>query len=182
MPACNSLRQSSFSAVLVLLLSCATRPQPSTSPRVEPVPSAVTSHTSAEPKGVDARATQLLGLMSLEEKLSYIGGINEFFIRGIPRLGIPEVKFADGPVGCRNWGPSTAYPATIGLAATFDTVLAAQVGRALARDSRARGVHVLLAPAVNIQRSPLTGRNFEYLGEDPMLAGATATELVKGVQ
>jgi beta-glucosidase len=120
--------------------------------------------------------------MTLEEKLAYIGGEREFFIRAVPRLGIPEIKFADGPVGCRNWGPSTAYPATVGLAATFDTSLAKRVGQAMARDSRARGVHVLLAPGVNLQRSPLNGRNFEYLGEDPILAGTLATELVRGIQ
>ena len=120
--------------------------------------------------------------MTLDEKLSYIGGDRDFFIRAIPRLKIPEIKFADGPVGCRNWGPSTAYPATIGLAASFDKALAARVGKSMARDCRARGVHVLLAPGVNIQRSPLNGRNFEYLGEDPLLAGSQATELVKGLQ
>lgn len=120
--------------------------------------------------------------MSLDEKLSYIGGVNEFFIRGIPRLGIPEIKLADGPVGCRNWGKSTAYPSTVGLAASFDRTSANQMGRAMARDSRARGVHVLLGPGVNLQRSPLSGRNFEYMGEDPMLAGSMATELAQGIQ
>ncbi|HMA94006.1 MAG TPA: glycoside hydrolase family 3 protein [Polyangiaceae bacterium] len=120
--------------------------------------------------------------MSLDEKLSYIGGINEFFIRGIPRLGIPEIKLADGPVGCRNWGASTAYPSTVGLAASFDRALAKEMGRAMARDSRARGVHVLLAPGVNLQRSPVNGRSFEYMGEDPMLAGTMATELAQGLQ
>ena len=120
--------------------------------------------------------------MSLDEKLAYVGGHDDFFIRPIDRLGIPAIKFADGPVGCRNWGPSTAYPATIGLAATFDTELALAVGQSMARDCRARGVHVLLAPGMNIQRSPVSGRNFEYLGEDPRLAARIATDLVRGVQ
>ncbi len=120
--------------------------------------------------------------MTLEEKLAYVGGDRDFYIRPVPRLGIPEIKLADGPVGVRNWGPSTAYPSTVGLAAAFDPEIAARVGRAMARDARARGVHVLLGPAVNIQRSPLNGRNFEYMGEDPMLAGRTATEVVKGMQ
>ena len=120
--------------------------------------------------------------MTLEEKIAYVGGDRSFYIRAVPRLGIPEIKMADGPAGCRNWGPSTAYPAAIGLAATFDRELAERVGVALGRDCRARGVHVLLAPGVNIQRSPLNGRNFEYLGEDPFLAGTTAAALVRGVQ
>ncbi len=115
------------------------------------------------------RAEILAGQMTLEEKIEYLGGQREFFIRAVPRLGIPEIKMADGPVGCRNWGPSTAYPASIGLAASFQPSLSESVGRSIARDCRARGVHILLAPGVNIQRSPLNGRNFEYLGEDPFL-------------
>ena len=120
--------------------------------------------------------------MTLEEKIAYVGGDREFFIRPLPRLKLPEIKFSDGPVGCRNWGPSTAYPASIGVAAAFDRALAQRVGTAMGRDCRARGVHVLLGPAVNIQRSPLNGRNFEYLGEDPYLAGQTAASVIRGVQ
>lgn len=135
-----------------------------------------------DPRSPEARAEHLVAAMTLDEKLSYIGGERGFYIRAVPRLQIPEIKFADGPVGCRNWGPSTAYPASVGLAASFDKAIALQVGKAMGRDCRARGVHVLLAPGVNIQRSPLNGRNFEYLGEDPLLAGIVATEFVKGVQ
>jgi beta-glucosidase len=120
--------------------------------------------------------------MTLEEKLAYIGGDRDFYIRAVPRLGIPEIKLSDGPSGCRNWGPSTAYPAAIALAASFDDALAEHVGKAIGRDCRARGVHILLAPGVNLQRSPLNGRNFEYMGEDPLLAGKTAAAYVRGVQ
>jgi beta-glucosidase len=120
--------------------------------------------------------------MTLDEKLHYVGGERDFFIRGIPRLGIPEIKLADGPLGCRNWGPSTAYAAPIGLAASFDTALAKRVGQSMAKDCRARGVHILLGPGVNIQRSPLSGRNFEYLGEDPFLAGSTSVAFVEALQ
>ncbi len=130
----------------------------------------------------DSRAEELLSRMTLAEKLDYIGGDRFFYIRPIPRLGIPEIKMSDGPVGCRTWGPTIAYPAAIGLAATFDLALAERVGRSIARDCRARGVHVLLAPGVNIARSPRGGRNFEYLGEDPFLAGKTAAAFVRGVQ
>jgi beta-glucosidase len=130
----------------------------------------------------DERAERLVARMTLEEKLAYIGGDRDFYIRAVPRLGIPEIKMSDGPAGCRNWGPNTAFPAAIALAASFDVTLVEEVGRAIGRDCRARGVHILLAPGMNIQRSPLNGRNFEYLGEDPLLAGKTAAAFIRGVQ
>ncbi len=130
----------------------------------------------------DERAEALLAQMTLEEKLAYIGGDRSFYIRPVERLGIPEIKMSDGPVGCRNWGASTAYPATVALAATFDPGLAERMGTAIGRDCRARGVHILLGPGVNLHRSPLTGRNFEYLGEDPLLAGEMAAAYIRGVQ
>jgi beta-glucosidase len=120
--------------------------------------------------------------MTLEEKIDYIGGDRAFYIRGIERLSVPEIKMSDGPAGCRNWGPSTAYPAPLATAATFDAAVAERVGKSIGRDCRARGVHILLAPGMNIHRSPLGGRNFEYLGEDPFLAGKTAAAFIRGVQ
>ncbi len=128
------------------------------------------------------RAEALLDQMTLAEKIDYIGGYQSFNIRAVPRLGIPEIKMSDGPMGCRNDGPSTAYPAGIGLAATFDEDMAETVGASMGRDCRARGVHILLAPGVNIYRSPLAGRNFEYFGEDPLLSGKTAAAFIRGVQ
>ena len=130
----------------------------------------------------DERARAILSQMTLEEKIDYLGGDRSFYIRGVPRLSIPEIKMSDGPAGCRNWGPSTAYPAPLATAATFDPGVAERVGKSIGRDCRARGVHILLAPGVNIHRSPLGGRNFEYLGEDPFLAGKTATAFIRGVQ
>jgi len=130
----------------------------------------------------ERRVEQWLAKMTLEEKIDYVGGDRDFFIRAVASLGIPEIKMSDGPSGCRNWGPSTAYPAAIALSASFDSSLAERVGQSIARDCRARGVRILLAPGVNIQRSPLNGRNFEYLGEDPFLAGTTAAAYVRGVQ
>jgi beta-glucosidase len=120
--------------------------------------------------------------MTLAEKIDYLGGDREFFIRPVERLKIPEIKMSDGPAGCRNWGPNTTYPAAVALAASYDTALVEQVGRGIGRDCRARGVHILLAPGMNIARTPLNGRNFEYYGEDPLLAGKTATAFIRGVQ
>lgn len=139
------------------------------------------THQAAETNAVQ-RAAALVEKMTLKEKIMYLGGDRDFFVRPLERLGIPEIKLADGPVGCRNWGPSTAYPASIGLAAAFDEELIHDVGAAIGRDCKTRGVHVLLAPGVNIQRSPLTGRNFEYFGEDPLVASRSAVGFIRGVQ
>jgi len=131
---------------------------------------------------VEERVENLLNGMTLEEKLDYIGGHDEFFIRPLERLGIPAIKMSDGPVGVRNYGPSTAYPGGICLAATWNLKLAAQFGAAIGRDARARGVHIWLAPGVNIHRVPICGRNFEYLGEDPFLAARFAVAVTRNVQ
>ena len=131
---------------------------------------------------VEARVADLLPRLTQEEKLSIVGGDRDFYIRPIPRLGLPEIRMADGPLGVRNWGLSTAYPATSGLAASWDTDLARQFGAAVGSDARARGVAVMLGPAVNIMRVPTNGRNFEYLSEDPFLAGAMARGIVTGIQ
>ena len=131
---------------------------------------------------VEERASALLASMTLAEKLDYIGGYKYFSIRGIERLGLPEILLSDGPVGLRGEGKSTAYPASILAAASWDTAAVHTLGRALGRDARARGVHVLLGPGVNIYRAPMNGRNFEYLGEDPYLAGQLAVSYIKGVQ
>ena len=85
-------------------------------------------------------------------------------------------------MGSRNDGPTTCYPAGIALAATWDREMARKIGVGLGRDCRARGVNILLAPAVNIYRSPLCGRNFEYMGEDPFLAGQLVAPLIQGIQ
>lgn len=129
-----------------------------------------------------ARASELVSRMTLEEKLSYIGGYDGFYIRSIPRLGIPEIRMADGPQCVRNDTHSTLYPCGIALAATWDRSLARSYGRSLGRDARARGVHIMLGPGVNIYRSPLCGRNFEYYGEDPYLASETTSEYIAGMQ
>jgi len=129
-----------------------------------------------------SRAAALVEQMTLDEKLAYIGGYDAFYIRAIPRLGIPEIRMADGPQCVRNDTRSTLYPCGVALAATWDRSLARAYGRSLGRDARARGVHIMLGPGVNIYRSPLCGRNFEYYGEDPYLASETAKEYIEGMQ
>jgi len=131
---------------------------------------------------VEARVDDLLGRLTLDEKISLTTGDRDFYIRPVPRLGLPEIKMSDGPLGARNDGPSTAYPATVALAASWDTDLARAFGEAMGRDSRARGVHILLAPGVNIQRVPNNGRNFEYFSEDPLLAARMGVGVIRGIQ
>ncbi|MBS1496427.1 MAG: glycoside hydrolase family 3 C-terminal domain-containing protein [Bacteroidetes bacterium] len=131
---------------------------------------------------IEKKIENTLKQMTLDEKIDYIGGINRFYIRGIKRLGIPEIRMSDGPTGIVDYGQSTSYPAGILAASTWDTLLVYQLGRALGRDARARGVNILLAPGVNIYRAPMCGRNFEYFGEDPYLSSRLAVNYIKGVQ
>ena len=128
------------------------------------------------------RAAEVVKKMTLEEKIAYVGGYKRWYVRAIERLGLPAVRMADGPQGVRNNTKSTLYPSGIAAAATWDTDLIQEMGVSLGKDARARGVHILLGPGANIYRSPLCGRNFEYFGEDPFLAGEIATSYIKGVQ
>ena len=130
----------------------------------------------------DARAGVILAKMTLEQKIDYIGGFDGFYIRAIPELGVSALRMADGPMGVRNGGPATAMAAGINLAATWNTDLAQRVGVQIGRDARAKGVNFLLGPGLNIYRAPVNGRNFEYYGEDPFLAGRIAVGYVTGVQ
>jgi beta-glucosidase len=131
----------------------------------------------------ETRAEKILGQISLEEKLDYIGGVNAMSVRPIPRLGVPEILMSDGPLGVRRDTPSARYPAGIALAASWNRALAAREGESMGRDCRARGIHVLLAPGVNINRLPICGRNFEYIsGEDPYLAAQMVVPFIRGVQ
>ncbi len=142
------------------------------------VPAQSGSPRSAE----DARAEAILAKMSLEQKIDYIGGVDNFDIRAMPDLGVPALRMADGPIGVRNGGPATAMAGGINLAGTFDTDLAQRVGVQIGRDARAKGVNFLLGPGLNIYRAPMNGRNFEYFGEDPFLAGRIAVGYVNGLQ
>src|ERR1700693_2050855 len=131
---------------------------------------------------VEKRVDPILSEMTLEEKITLIGGVDDFYTRAIPRLGIPALKMSDGPMGVHDYGLTTAYPAGIALAASWDTELAHRVGVSMGKDARARGVHFILGPGMNIYRAPMNGRNFEYFGEDPFLASRMAVSVIEGMQ
>lgn len=143
---------------------------------------------------IEARVDDLLSRMTLAEKVSQVHANGSFSTAGIPRLGIPERHFSDGPLGVRETlGPqyqpvglgndfSTAMPAGICLAATWDPEMAYAEGETIGEEARARGKDIMLGPAVNIFRTPLGGRNFEYFGEDPFLAGQIAVGYIHGEQ
>jgi beta-glucosidase len=139
------------------------------------------SGSAVEPPD-DSRVDAILAKMTLEQKIDYVGGVDGFYVRAMPELGLPALRMADGPMGVRNYGPATAMPAGINLAATWDPELAQRVGEQIGRDARAKGVHFLLGPGLNIYRAPMNGRNFEYFGEDPFLAGRIAVGYINGVQ
>lgn len=139
-------------------------------------------NSSSSDPAVEQRVESLLGKMSLEEKIDMLGGVEGFYIRAVPRLGIPKMKMADGPAGVRNYGPATTFAAGIGLTASWNADLARRVGEEIGRDARARGVHFMLGPGVNIYRAPMNGRNFEYFGEDPFLASRVAVGYIEGIQ
>ena len=104
------------------------------------------------------------------------------YIAGVPRLGIPPLRLADGPAGIRTAQPATALPAPVAMASTFSPDLAKQYGQIIGRDARARYQNVVLAPMVNIVRVPQAGRNFETLGEDPLLASRLVAAEIEGIQ
>ena len=131
---------------------------------------------------MEKRVEDLLSQMTPEEKIDMIAGPKYMDIRPNARLGIPDFKMTDGPMGARVYGKSTAYPAGISLAATWDKEMGGRMGVSMARDCRARGCNILLAPGMNLYRAPMNGRNFEYLGEDPVLAGEMASAFITGVQ
>jgi beta-glucosidase len=139
------------------------------------------SQAQTSSSDVEARVDSLLKKLTLEDKIDLIGGVDDFYIRANEKIGLPRLKMADGPVGVRNYGPSTVFGG-IGLAATWDPELAARVGATIGQDARARGVHFMLGPGVNIYRAPMNGRNFEYFGEDPFLAARIAVAYITGMQ
>lgn len=144
---------------------------------------------------LETRVEDLLSRMTLEEKVSILHGDSKFTTAAIPRLGIPRRWLSDGPHGVReDIGPdtwqnagrtddfATAMPAGICLAATWNPELGFSEGEAIGQEARARGKDIMLGPGVNILRTPLCGRNFEYFGEDPFLSGVMGTGYVRGLQ
>lgn len=124
----------------------------------------------------------MVGKLTLEQKIELIGGIDSMYTRPMPAIDLPRFKMSDASVGVRTWGPTTAYAGGAALAATWDTDFASKLGESLGKDARVRNVNFLLGPGVNISRSPVGGRNFEYLSEDPYLNGALAVPFIEGVQ
>ena len=129
---------------------------------------------------LDIRVDDLVSRMTLDEKIQLIGGTG-FATKPIERLGIPELRMTDGPLGVR-WEKSTAFPSGICIAAGWNPTIANNVGAAIGREVKGHDRHVLLGPCVNIARIPQGGRNFESYGEDPYLASRMAVEYIKGVQ
>ncbi|GAB2597156.1 glycoside hydrolase family 3 N-terminal domain-containing protein [Pseudactinotalea suaedae] len=146
------------------------------------------------PTFTEADIPRILAELTLAEKASLCSGQDFWHTQAIERLGIPAVMVTDGPHGLRKQAgetdhlglnasvPATCFPSAAGLASTWDPELMVRVGEALGRETRANDVAVLLGPGVNMKRSPLCGRNFEYFSEDPHLAGELATALVRGIQ
>jgi beta-glucosidase len=143
----------------------------------------------------DEKIDSIISQMTLEEKSGMLHGISMFTTAGVERLGIPELKMADGPLGVReeisrdSWAPAgldndfaTYYPAGAGLSATWNPELAYVFGNSVGEESRARDKDVLLSPAINIIRTPLGGRTYEYFTEDPFLNKKLAVPFIVGLQ
>lgn len=148
-----------------------------------------------EIRNMNGKIDQIIGSLSLDEKIALLHGSGKFTSSGIPRLGLKEIQYTDGPLGIReeisrdSWNPvglttdsATFFPASSALAATWNPLLAYEYGAALGSEARARDKDVLLAPAINIIRSPLCGRNYEYFSEDPVLIARMVVPYIQGVQ
>lgn len=146
-------------------------------------------------KKLRAQAEELVQKLTLDEKIGMVHGAQLFQTKGVDRLGIPPLKMSDGPMGVRQeFQPSTwqtvglsddlvtYLPCNSALAATWNRLLAARTGSVLGEEARGRGKDVILAPGINIKRSPLCGRNFEYFSEDPYLTKELAVPFIQGVQ
>jgi beta-glucosidase len=166
-----------ISAVAIMVSACASsRPVQQAAPKPTCPGISKVANTSHDEKQVET----WLAAMTFEEKLGFVAGTG-FDTPGVPRLHIPALRMTDGPIGVRV-GTATAFPAATLLAASFDPALVERVGTAIAREAKGHGKNVLLGPGVNIARTALNGRNFEYFGEDPTLAGRMAVAHIRGVQ
>lgn len=143
---------------------------------------------------IRSRARELVARMTLEEKASLCSGAAMFASAAVDRLGVPAFQMADGPHGLRKQAaaqdymgknealPATCFPAACAIGCSFDPAVAEALGHALGKACQAADVQLLLGPGINIKRSPLCGRNFEYFSEDPLLSGTLGAAYVKGVQ
>lgn len=152
--------------------------------------------SGSEPSGAVRPSTEAADSgLSLRQKASLTTGANYWLTQAAPSIGLPAMRLSDGPHGLRlqddanpdHLGigasiPATCFPPAVTLASSWDPELIERVGAALAREARARGVQVILGPGLNIKRTPLCGRNFEYFSEDPLLSGLCAVAQVRGIQ
>ena len=151
--------------------------------------------TQFEGQEIEREIDSILALLTLEEKVAMCHAQSKFSTPGVPRLGIPEIWMSDGPHGVRgeinwdNWGYAnwtndsiTAFPALTSLAATFNPELSKAYGISVGEEARYRKKDIILGPGVNIYRTPLNGRNFEYMGEDPYLASIMVVPYIHGLQ
>jgi beta-glucosidase len=146
----------------------------------------MSSRRGLPPDG-DAGREDILSQTSVEQQVGLLVGAGFWSARGEPAAGLRPIVFSDGPVGVRGtrWDerdPSVCLPAPIAVAASWDEEMASRLGGLLAAEARGKGVDVVLAPSVNLQRSPLAGRHFECLSEDPLLSGRIGTAYVRGLQ
>ncbi|KAH6652601.1 beta-glucosidase [Truncatella angustata] len=130
---------------------------------------------------------EVLKKLTLSEKVDLLSGIDMWHTKAVPELGVPSVRTSDGPNGVRgtkffNGIKAACFPCGTGLGATFNLALLKEAGKLMGDEAKAKGVHCILGPTINMQRSPLGGRGFESLGEDPFLAGLGAAALVNGIQ
>jgi beta-glucosidase len=157
--------------------------------------SLISVFTFAQQNDIESKIEAILSQLTLEEKVEMCHAQSKFSTKGVERLGIPEIWMSDGPHGVRaeiSWDAwdyagwtndsITAFPALTCLAATFNPQLSGKFGYSLGEEARYRKKDVLLGPGVNIYRTPLNGRNFEYLGEDPYLSSTMVVPYIKGVQ
>jgi len=133
----------------------------------------------ADDRPAAERADAVLSDMSLDEKISFITGYKSLAVRELPRHELPSVWMSDASSGPRCFGKTTAFPSAVAMAASWNPSLIAQTADHIAEISRAKGISILLGPGVNIARIPSCGRNFEYFGEDPFLAGTLASAYVE---
>ncbi|MGC2616012.1 MAG: glycoside hydrolase family 3 C-terminal domain-containing protein [Terracidiphilus sp.] len=196
-PVCSGIR---IPAMLLLCFACTAMPSLAQRPQPKPHPTGPWMNSSLSP---DERADLVLKEMTVDEKIALLHGVGMptddavtpenaasnrgvGYAVGVPRLGIPGIDMSDAAYGVRSSGVngrySTALPANVAAAASWDTNAAYEYGALIGRELRAQGFNMSLGGGVNLTRDPRNGRTFEYLGEDPVLAGTLVARLIEGTQ